>query len=50
LLTWIASSREPSTKKKMNLRVLDWPQSRNSGFRELEQCEALGLGLDYYLK
>ena len=42
--------REPSTKKKMTLRVLDWPKPRESGFREIEQCEALGLGLDYYEK
>lgn len=48
-MTNIITSREPSTKKKMTMRVLDWPRSRDSGFRELEQCEALGLGLDYYL-
>lgn len=41
---------EPATKKKLTLRVLDWPKSRNEGFRDVEQCEALGLGLDYYLK
>ncbi|KAL1838358.1 hypothetical protein VTJ49DRAFT_2767 [Mycothermus thermophilus] len=41
---------EPSTKRKLALRVLDWPKSRMSGFRDEKQCEALGLGLDYYLK
>ncbi|KAL2270352.1 hypothetical protein VTJ83DRAFT_2536 [Remersonia thermophila] len=41
---------EPSTKRKLALRVLDWPRSRMSGFRDEKQCAALGLGLDYYLK
>jgi hypothetical protein len=30
------------------MRVLDWPKPKQSGFRELEQCEGLGLGLDYF--
>ncbi|KAK3295616.1 Alpha/Beta hydrolase protein [Chaetomium fimeti] len=41
---------EPSRKGKLTMRVLDWPTPRQSGFRELEQCEGLGLGLDYYEK
>jgi carboxylesterase type B len=45
-----AGEWRPSTKEKMVLRALDWPRSRSEGFRELEQCEALGLGLDYYLR
>lgn len=40
----------PSTRNKLTMRVLDWPRSRQEGFRDLEQCEALGLGLDYYVK
>lgn len=40
---------EPSTKRGgLKLRVLDWPASRMSGFRDEKQCESLGLGLDYY--
>jgi hypothetical protein len=40
----------PARKGKLTLRVLDWPRSFQSGFRELEQCESLGLGLGYYEK
>ena len=41
----------PATKKGgMGLRVLDWPKVKMSGFREAEQCEALGLGLKYFEK
>ncbi|KAK4123150.1 alpha/beta-hydrolase [Parathielavia appendiculata] len=42
---WVAAR-----KGRMTLRVLDWPRSGQSGFRELEQCESLGLGLRYYEK
>ncbi|KAK3938489.1 Alpha/Beta hydrolase protein [Diplogelasinospora grovesii] len=39
---------EPATPENtMTMRVLDWP-SKQGGFRELPQCDALGLGLDYY--
>ncbi|KAK3374995.1 Alpha/Beta hydrolase protein [Podospora didyma] len=38
----------PSTADTRTLRALDWPVSRQGPFRELEQCEGLGLGLDYY--
>ncbi|OIW33646.1 alpha/beta-hydrolase [Coniochaeta ligniaria NRRL 30616] len=37
----------PATKGDLTLRALDWPSSQG-GFRELAQCEGLGLGLDYY--
>ncbi|KAL2164161.1 hypothetical protein VTH06DRAFT_3375 [Thermothelomyces fergusii] len=40
---------EPSTKRGgLKLRVLDWPVSRTSGFRDERQCESLGLRLDYF--
>jgi hypothetical protein len=39
---------EPATKGKDTLRVMDWPPYQGP-FREERQCEALGLGLDYYL-
>ncbi|KAL2181338.1 Alpha/Beta hydrolase protein [Thermothelomyces heterothallicus CBS 202.75] len=40
---------EPSTKRGgLKLRLLDWPASRMSGFREEKQCESLGLGLGFY--
>ncbi|CAJ2510094.1 Uu.00g059940.m01.CDS01 [Anthostomella pinea] len=42
-------SWKPSTKNGMTLRTLQWPTVQGS-FEELEQCEALGLGLDYYLR
>ncbi|KAH8909858.1 cholinesterase-like protein [Coniochaeta sp. PMI_546] len=38
---------KPATKGDLTLRSLDWPSSQG-GFRELPQCDALGLGLDYY--
>ncbi|TPX09834.1 uncharacterized protein E0L32_009025 [Thyridium curvatum] len=37
----------PATPDDMTLRVLQWPTSRRD-FGELEQCDALGLGYDYY--
>ncbi|AEO68901.1 ab48a4f4-7368-4f99-88ad-3769fd736534 [Thermothielavioides terrestris] len=40
----------PTTRGRQTLRLLDWPRSAQSGFRELPQCQALGLGLDYYEK
>ncbi|ORY59199.1 Alpha/Beta hydrolase protein [Pseudomassariella vexata] len=41
---------EPATRGRgMTKRVLQWPSSQ-WGFEEEEQCEQLGLGLDYYLK
>ncbi|KAK4239846.1 Alpha/Beta hydrolase protein [Achaetomium macrosporum] len=40
----------PSTRARKTVRILDWPRSVDSGFREVEQCLALGLGLDYYEK
>lgn len=40
----------PSRKGRLVLRGLDWPRSRDGGFRELEQCDGLGLGLDYYTR
>ncbi|KAK4192042.1 putative cholinesterase [Podospora australis] len=44
-----ASKWKPATKEGgMTLRSLNWPVSRQGGFRELEQCEGLGLGLGYY--
>ncbi|KAL2129908.1 hypothetical protein VTI74DRAFT_7151 [Chaetomium olivicolor] len=45
-----AGKWEPSRKGKMTLRVLDWPRTWQSGFREVSQCEAVGLGLGYYEK
>ncbi|KAK4249907.1 Alpha/Beta hydrolase protein [Corynascus novoguineensis] len=42
---------EPSTKKGgLKLRLLDWPTSRMSEFRERKQCESLGLGPGFYEK
>ncbi|KAK4210942.1 Alpha/Beta hydrolase protein [Rhypophila decipiens] len=39
---------EPSESGKTTMRVLDWP-GYQTGFRETEQCKAIGLGLeDYY--
>lgn len=32
---------------ELKMRVLDWP-ARDEGFRDVEQCQSLGLGLDYY--
>ncbi|KAH6850047.1 Alpha/Beta hydrolase protein [Chaetomium sp. MPI-CAGE-AT-0009] len=46
----LEGGRGVGRKGKLTMRVLDWPRSRQSGFRELEQCEGLGLGLDYYKK
>ncbi|KAK3333579.1 Alpha/Beta hydrolase protein [Cercophora scortea] len=37
----------PSRAGAMTTRVLDWP-ARQVGFRELEQCEGLGLGVETY--
>ncbi|KAH6636206.1 Alpha/Beta hydrolase protein [Chaetomium tenue] len=47
---WVRARGEPSRKGKLTMRVLDWPKPKQSGFRELEQCEGLGLGLDYFVK
>ncbi|PGH08746.1 hypothetical protein AJ80_07784 [Polytolypa hystricis UAMH7299] len=38
----------PATSNSLNLRELDWP-SRQVDFKEQEQCEALGVGLDHLL-
>ncbi|KAI2636430.1 alpha/beta-hydrolase [Hypomontagnella submonticulosa] len=44
-----AGKWKPSTAMgKMTMRTLQWP-SYQGPFTEAEQCEALGLGLDYYL-
>jgi hypothetical protein len=40
---------EPATKEKNTMRVLQWP-SYQGPFREGPQCDALGLGLNYYQK
>ncbi|KAK3692844.1 Alpha/Beta hydrolase protein [Podospora appendiculata] len=37
----------PSQKGRMTMRVLDWP-ARQEGFREVEQCAGLGLGVESY--
>ncbi|KAK3990246.1 putative cholinesterase [Cladorrhinum sp. PSN332] len=39
---------ESSRKGKMQMKVLDWPESNMSGFRSLKECEGLGLGLESY--
>lgn len=41
---WVAS-----TKRAVKMKVLDWPSRLESGWREKEQCEGIGLPLDYYL-
>jgi carboxylesterase type B len=38
---------EPTADGKTTMRVLDWP-SYQAPFRELDQCEGLGLGLGYF--
>lgn len=38
---------EASEKGRQTTRVLDWP-GYQTGFRELEQCKALGLGVEEY--
>lgn len=38
---------EPTEDGKLTTRVLDWP-SYQAPFREVDQCEGLGLGLGYY--
>ncbi len=38
---------KPSTAGQLTMRVLDWP-SYQGPFRELPQCNSLGLGLGYY--
>ncbi|KAH6654745.1 Alpha/Beta hydrolase protein [Truncatella angustata] len=42
-----AGKWQPSTKKSLTKRTLQWP-SFQGPFTELEQCEALGLSIDYY--
>ncbi|KAL8420055.1 hypothetical protein RB594_002999 [Gaeumannomyces avenae] len=39
---------QPSTAAGLTMRVLDWPPYQ-SQFRELAQCDSLGLGLNYYI-
>ncbi|KLU89343.1 crystal protein [Magnaporthiopsis poae ATCC 64411] len=39
---------QASTAAGLTMRVLDWPP-RQGPFRELAQCESLGLGLNYYI-
>ena len=31
-----------------SVRVLDWPASRNTGWRDVEQCAKLGIPLGFY--
>ncbi|KAH7135407.1 Alpha/Beta hydrolase protein [Dendryphion nanum] len=38
-----------TTRNGGQVRLLDWPSSK-TGFVDVEQCEWLGYGLDYYLK
>lgn len=40
---------EPVTKGKYTMRELQWP-SKQVGFRDVEQCAALGWPLDYYAR
>lgn len=42
---WVASSRRAGVM----LKVLDWPSRLESGWREVQQCKGIGLGVDYYL-
>ncbi|CCC10532.1 hypothetical protein SMACR_06703 [Sordaria macrospora] len=42
---WVASSRRGGVK----LKVLDWPSRLENGWREVQQCKGIGLGVDYYL-
>ncbi|KAL0473272.1 Alpha/Beta hydrolase protein [Neurospora intermedia] len=42
---WVASSRRAGVK----LKVLDWPSRLENGWREVQQCKGIGLGVDYYL-
>ncbi|KAK1756146.1 Alpha/Beta hydrolase protein [Echria macrotheca] len=50
-LTEAAGRWEAMTKGQMKMRVLDWPRPRMEGFREVEQCKGLGLGVEeYFLK
>lgn len=37
----------PATKDNLTRRTLQWPSIQES-FSELEQCESIGLGIDYY--
>ena len=41
---------EAMTKGNMRLKVLDWPKGRMEGFREVEQCRGLGLGVEEYYR
>jgi carboxylesterase type B len=43
------STWEPAVSAEMKLLSIDWPESSMTAFRDLEQCEWLGLPLDYYL-
>ncbi|KAK8041979.1 cholinesterase-like protein [Apiospora rasikravindrae] len=45
----IAGRWVPATKDAMTARIMQWP-SHQRPFRELPQCESLGLGLDYYTR
>ncbi|CAK7237587.1 hypothetical protein SBRCBS47491_010031 [Sporothrix bragantina] len=45
-----SGSWKPSTKSGgPSVRLLDWPISSDTAFREQPQCDSLGLGLKYYL-
>lgn len=46
---WVPSTGSNDDDVELTMRVLDWPSSYQSGFREREQCKGLGLGLEYYL-
>ena len=41
---------EPMVKGSWKLRVLDWPRTRMEGWREVEQCKGLGLGVEEYYR
>jgi hypothetical protein len=45
----ISGTWKPSVKGRYSLRVFDYPKSRMEPFRDIQQCEALGLGLGYYM-
>lgn len=42
-----AGAWTPATAGDLTRRLMDWPSSQ-SAFSEVPQCDALGLGLDYY--
>lgn len=40
---------EPAVSTDLRLMALNWPESSMTSFRDLEQCEWLGLPIDYYI-